>query len=148
MVVRVDVHGESDDGPFDLGQWDVADSEIAEVDHFLFAGFVPLPVARCITACMASMREPFDLGGDLAGLVRMPLSGFLALLGDSASEVLQRRASTPPRTPLPPPPLNGQFLTLATAACAGLPVNRVISPAFRMARSQSLRSAVKETSID
>ena len=39
------------------------------------------------------------------------------------------------------------FLTLAMVACAGLPVNRVMSPAFRMARSQSLRSAVKETSI-
>ena len=39
------------------------------------------------------------------------------------------------------------FLTLATAACAGLPVNRVMSPAFRIARSQSLRSAVKEISI-
>ena len=39
------------------------------------------------------------------------------------------------------------FLTLATAACASFPVNRVMSPAFRTARSQSLRSAVNETSI-
>ena len=39
------------------------------------------------------------------------------------------------------------FLTLATAACAAFPVNRVMRPAFRMARSQSLRSAVNETSI-
>ena len=39
------------------------------------------------------------------------------------------------------------FLTLATAACADFPVNRVMSPAFRMARSQSLRSAVNDISI-
>ena len=34
------------------------------------------------------------------------------------------------------------FLTLATAACATFPVNRVMRLAFRTARSQSLRSAV------
>ena len=36
---------------------------------------------------------------------------------------------------------------LATAACAAYSVNRVMRPAFRMARSQSLRSAVNETSM-
>ena len=39
------------------------------------------------------------------------------------------------------------FLTLATVACAGFPVKDSMSLALRMARLQSLRSAVKETSI-
>ena len=39
------------------------------------------------------------------------------------------------------------FLTLATAAWAGFPVNQVISSAFLIARLQSRWSAVKEISI-
>ena len=39
------------------------------------------------------------------------------------------------------------FLTLAMADCTGFPVKDSMSLAFRMARSQSLWSAVKETSI-
>ena len=39
------------------------------------------------------------------------------------------------------------FLTLTVAACAGFPVNRVMIPAFQIARSQSLWSAVQEIPI-